>query len=130
MTAPSHKRPLSPHLQVYRPQITSVLSITHRFAGIANFFGIFVFVWWLVALATGPEYYDYVMGHATTLWGKILLLAWSFSVYYHMVGDIRHLFWDFGKGFSLENVTRSGIAMVLASIILTLATWWLAGMGV
>jgi succinate dehydrogenase / fumarate reductase cytochrome b subunit len=116
-------RPLSPHLQVYRPQLTSLLSVTHRGTGVLLSLGIPFIVYWLWALAAGPEAYSTALGLFGSLIGRLLLLGWSFSFIYHLCNGIRHLFWDAGMGLELEDAYRSGWAVVGASFVLTLAVW-------
>ena len=123
---PSVNRPLSPHLQVYRPQLTSVLSITHRATGVFLSLASLLLVCWLVALANGPESYAAVQTHIQAWYGQLVILASSFSLFYHLCNGIRHLFWDIGKGFELDTVYKSGWAVVIASLILTAAAWFLA----
>lgn len=122
-------RPLSPHLQVYKPQMTSVLSITHRATGVALAFGTFLLAIILIAAATGTESYDMVMGYANTLIGKILLMGWTWALYYHFCNGIRHLFWDMGYLFKLQNAYRAGYVVLLTSTLLTAATWYVASYG-
>lgn len=117
------QRPLSPHLQVYKPQITSVLSILHRLTGAFLAIGSLVLAVWLVSAAYSPPAFAAVSGFFTTLIGTILLVAWSAAYYYHFCNGIRHLCWDAGKGFALENAARSGKLVVTATIILTALTW-------
>lgn len=117
-------RPLSPHLQVYRPQLTTVLSIFHRFTGIALSLGSVLLVVWLGALAMGQATYL-----TASLWfgsplGVTMLLGWAFCFYFHLCNGIRHLFWDMGWGFELEAVYRSGWLVVGISFGLTLLTFW------
>ena len=120
---PAVPRPLSPHLQVYRPQLTSVLSITHRATGVALAVGTLVLVWWLVAAATGPEQFAVAQGFLGSWLGLLLLLGWSWSLFYHLCNGIRHLFWDAGKGFELKAAYASGWAVVLGSVALTVVAW-------
>jgi len=122
-------RPLSPHLQVYRPQITSVLSIGHRFTGLVLSVGTLLLVWWLVALARGPEAFASAQALVGSWFGRLLLLGWTFSLFYHLANGIRHLFWDAGYGFEIKTTTVSGWVMVAASVALT-AIAWIAGLGV
>lgn len=118
-------RPLSPHIGIYKPQITSVLSILHRATGIFLCLGAVVFAWWSVALALGPEAYAAV-GSALGSWlGRLLLFAWTFSFFFHLCNGVRHLFWDAGIGFELRTVRASGLAVVAASIALTIAAFGL-----
>ena len=122
----SSHRPLSPHLQVYRPQLTSVLSITHRATGIGLSFGIILLITWLVAAAAGVNYFNMVNSVITSWFGKLVLLGFTWALFYHLCNGIRHLFWDAGFGFELSTVYKSGYATVAGSIILT-ATAWIIG---
>jgi len=119
-------RPLSPHLQVYKPQLTSMMSITHRATGVALAVGILVLAWWLVALASGPDYFAYVQDWIGSPIGYLALIGWSFAVFYHLGNGIRHLFWDMGKGFELETVYKSGYAVLGAAAALTVLFWAVA----
>jgi succinate dehydrogenase / fumarate reductase, cytochrome b subunit len=125
--APKHvsapARPLSPHLQIYRPQLTSVLSIMHRATGIALAVGTLLLVWWLVAAATGPEDYAVVQGVLGSWIGRLLLLGWTLSLFYHLCNGIRHLIWDTGRGLDLPTAYRSGWLVIVAAIVLTAAAW-------
>jgi len=116
-------RPLSPHIQIYRPQLTSVLSIAHRGAGIALGAGGLFFAWWLLAAASGPE----AFGHARAFFGSapglVVLAGFSFALFYHLCNGIRHLFWDAGMGLELDRAYRSGWAAVAAALLLTAAAW-------
>jgi succinate dehydrogenase / fumarate reductase cytochrome b subunit len=120
------ERPLSPHLQVYRPQITSVLSILHRLTGIALTVGLLAFLFWLGAIALGPDAYAFSKHFFSSYFGRFLLIGWTFSFYYHLANGIRHLFWDAGYGYELTTTRRSGWAVVLFSIAITLLTWVIA----
>src|SRR5258708_21896065 len=95
-------RPLSPHLQVYRPQLTSVLSITHRATGVALAIGTLLLVWWLLAAATGPEQFAVVQAVLGSWIGRLLLLGWTWALFYHLANGIRHLFLDAGRGLELK----------------------------
>ena len=117
-------RPLSPHLQVYRFQITSVLSICHRFSGMALTFGTPVLALWLWSAAYSPECFAWLSRQCAAWYGQVALIGWSFAFFYHLANGIRHLFWDIGKGFALTTVTRTGVAAVLFAVILTTLTWW------
>jgi succinate dehydrogenase / fumarate reductase, cytochrome b subunit len=117
------QRPLSPHLQIYRWQITTVLSISHRATGLALAIGTLLLVWWLVALASGPQAFATAQGFIGSWLGRLLLLGWSFSLFFHLSNGIRHLFWDAGYGFDLKTTTISGWAAVAASVVLTLLAW-------
>ncbi|MBM3539097.1 MAG: succinate dehydrogenase, cytochrome b556 subunit [Alphaproteobacteria bacterium] len=116
-------RPLSPHLQVYRPQLTSILSITHRATGVALAAGTLLLVWWLVATATGPEQFATVQAVLGSWLGKLVLFGWTVSLFFHLANGIRHLFWDAGLGFELKTTYVSGWAVVAATILLTVLAW-------
>ena len=119
----SSNRPLSPHLQVYRPQITSTLSILHRITGIALAVGTLLLTWWLVAAAAGPEAFATAQGFIGSILGRLLLFGWSVALFYHLCNGIRHLVWDAGYGFEIETTTRSGWTVVAATAVLTLVAW-------
>lgn len=121
----TNDRPLSPHLQIYRPQITSVLSILHRITGLALAVGSLLLVYWLVAAAIGAEAFATAQGLIGSFVGRLLLFGWSFALFFHLTNGIRHLFWDVGLGFELTTVTRSGWTVVILSFLLTLAAWFL-----
>ena len=122
--ANKNKRPLSPHLQVYRPQMTSVTSILHRVTGVALTVGLTMFAWWLVAAAIGPEAYDTFMNFAGSTLGKLLLFGWTLAFYYHLANGIRHLIWDTGLLFKIENAYRAGYVVLLITALLTGMTWY------
>lgn len=122
----SYKRPLSPHLQIYKPQLTALLSISHRATGVFLSLGTLVLVYWLMAAATGPEAYQQAQHLLGSSIGLLLLFAWSFSLFYHLCNGIRHLFWDAGYGFELKTVYRSGYLVLATTFILTLLAWFLA----
>jgi succinate dehydrogenase / fumarate reductase cytochrome b subunit len=116
-------RPLSPHLQIYKPQLTSVLSIAHRGTGVLLVFGTLFLVYWLIALAAGPEAYASAQALFGSVVGQILLFLWVFALFYHLCNGIRHLFWDMGLGFELKTAYTSGVAVIVASLLLTLVTY-------
>lgn len=124
--AANASRPLSPHLQVYRPQITSVLSISHRITGVALSVGTVLLVWWLVAAATGPEAFEDAQEFIGSWFGLLLMFGWTFCFWYHFCNGIRHLVWDTGYGLELPQVYLGGYIVVGASIGLTLLTWIVA----
>ena len=119
-------RPLSPHLSVYRWQISNTLSILHRATGVFMAFGGVVLSLWLVAAAAGPDSYLRIVDWLGTPIGMILLVGWSFSFFYHLANGIRHLFWDAGMGFALDRARTSGIAVVVAATIMTVMFWVIA----
>lgn len=118
-----YERPLSPTIQIYRPQLTSVLSITHRLTGIALSIGSPLLVYWLVVAAAGSSAYAALHGFLASGPGLFLLLGWTFSFFFHLCNGIRHLFWDAGRGFELKTIYMSGWAVVAMSAGLTLAAW-------
>ncbi len=118
-------RPLSPHLQIYKIQITSFLSILHRGTGIILYGGAFLWVIWVVALATGPENYTKIQAFLIHPFGLFILMGWSFSFFYHLCNGIRHLFWDLGVGYDMPTVRRTGWIVVISSIFLTGVSWTL-----
>jgi succinate dehydrogenase / fumarate reductase cytochrome b subunit len=117
------KRPLSPHLQVYRPQMTTMLSILHRATGIALAVGTLMILWWLVAAADSPEAYGRAMEFSRSAFGIVLLAGWSFSVYFHMLNGVRHLVWDTGHLFEIGCATKAGYVIFYGSLVLTILTW-------
>jgi len=116
-------RPLSPHLQVYRWQWTMMLSITHRATGIALAAGSLLLVFWLLAIASGPDAFASVHGFLGTWIGRLLLFGWTWSLLYHFANGIRHLFWDAGLALELPAAQASGYAVVAISLAATLAVW-------
>jgi len=117
------ERPLSPHLTIYKPQITSVLSIMHRVTGVFLFIGAFVLVWWLASVACSMPHYKFITSILTSPVGKLFLLGWSFSMFFHMANGVRHLFWDIGMGYNLSTVEVSGWVVVIFSVFSTVAIW-------
>jgi succinate dehydrogenase / fumarate reductase cytochrome b subunit len=118
-----HPRPLSPHLQIYRRQLTSVLSILHRFTGIGLAIGLLYLVCWLVAAARGASAFDSLQSFNGSIIGRLLLFGWSIAFFFHMLNGIRHLSWDAGWGFELPTTYRSGWAVLVGTAILTLLAW-------
>jgi succinate dehydrogenase / fumarate reductase, cytochrome b subunit len=116
-------RPTSPHLTIYRWQISSVLSILHRLTGVALFFGTVLIVAWLWSVAYAPSFYAILYGWLASIPGRMLLLGWMAAFYYHLGNGIRHLFWDIGWGFTIPQFTRSGWLVILFTLIMTAATW-------
>lgn len=117
------ERPISPHLQIYRPQLTSVLSILHRAAGVFLSCGVPFLVFWIWSIGQGADAYQGGRLFFASLIGRTLLLAWSFCFYYHLCNGVRHLVWDVGRGFDMETVYRGGWLVVVGSAVMTLATW-------
>jgi succinate dehydrogenase / fumarate reductase cytochrome b subunit len=117
------KRPLSPHLSIYRPQISSVLSISHRATGIINAAGSLLLLAWVWAAAYDAEMFECISECASSTIGQLLLIGWTFTLFYHLANGIRHLFWDAGYGFTIPVMTRSGWCVVIAAIAATAFTW-------
>lgn len=122
-------RPLSPHLQVYKPQITSVMSILHRISGIVLSFGAFVLAWWLLAAARGGEAWTTAATALASPIGKLALFGFSLALVYHLLNGIRHLLWDVGWGFSIPQVYRSGYVVAALTVVFTAAIWMFAMRG-
>jgi succinate dehydrogenase / fumarate reductase cytochrome b subunit len=120
-------RPLSPHLGIYRWQVSNTLSILHRITGVMLSLGALAFTAWLVSLAAGPDSYLGVLGWLRSPPGVLLLLAWSFCFFFHLCNGVRHLAWDGGYGFEIPRARATGYAAVGASIVLT-AVFWLAAL--
>ena len=116
-------RPLSPNIQIYRPQLTSVLSIVNRITGVVLSVCAVVLVVWLIAAATGPQAYAAVQGAIASWIGQIVLFGCTFAFFLHLCGGIRHLVWDTVHGFELRSIYVSGWAVVAASVVLTVAAW-------
>lgn len=136
MTATAHRPPvperspgpLSPHLQIYRPQLTSVLSFAHRLSGIALGFYSVALVAWLIAAAAGSRPFSSMQAVMQSPIGQALLGAGIFCFFLHLCGGIRHLFWDAGYGFELTTIYGSGWAVVVASVTLTALAWLASSM--
>ena len=110
------ERPLSPHLQVYRPQITSVLSIFHRASGVALSLGVVVLAYWLLSAASGEAAYNDAAQLLGSLWFKLCYVGWCFCFFYHLANGIRHLLWDVGLGLEPEQYQASGWAVVVVAL--------------
>ncbi len=117
------RRPLSPHLQVYTPQLTSILSIMNRVTGLAVSAGTVLLVWWLVAAASGPSAFATVQGFLGSPVGLFMLFGWTAALFYHFFGGLRHLAWDAGYGYDLPQTHASGWAVVIATVVATVLTW-------
>tara|TARA_B100000686_G_C16663507_1_gene902310 strand:- start:214 stop:603 length:390 start_codon:yes stop_codon:yes gene_type:complete len=116
----NNKRPLSPHIQIYKPQITSVLSISHRISGIFMSLGLLCSFTFLVLLSLGENYYKIWLLFSNSILGEILLLGWLVALIFHMLNGLRHLFWDIGIGLSLSVAKWTGIMVCIFTIFLTL----------
>ncbi len=117
------QRPLSPHLQIYRPMLTMMMSIIHRATGAALYFGTFLVVWWLVALASGPDYFNYVQNITGSWFGRLVLFGYTWALVHHALGGLRHLIWDTGRGFDLDGIEWMARLNLAGSIIITVVIW-------
>lgn len=120
------KGPLSPHLQVYKWQLTMVLSIVHRGTGIFLSISALLLAYWLLAISSGPAIYAKALAQIHTWYGTFLIIASVFCLYYHLCNGIRHLFWDAGLGFEIKTAYRSGFAVIAVTLLLTTLTCALA----
>jgi len=119
----AENRPLSPHLQVYRPQLTSVLSFMHRFTGSGLAVGTLLLVYWLVAVASGPDAYETAQNLIGSFIGRLFLFGWTVALFYHLCNGIRHLVWDTGRALDLEGVYLGGWLVLIGTGALTLLSW-------
>ena len=115
-------RPLSPHLEIYRPQLNSITSIINRITGNALLVAGILFVWWLVAAAAGAESFATVDGIVTSVIGDLVMLGSLWALWWHTLGGIRHLIWDTGRGLDMETADRMGWGIVIGSVALTFLT--------
>jgi succinate dehydrogenase / fumarate reductase cytochrome b subunit len=116
-------RPLSPHLQIYKPMLTMMMSIVHRITGAALYFGTLLLAWWLIAAASGPGTYANVQWFMNSLIGKLILFGYTWALIHHMLGGIRHLIWDTGRGFGPTEREWLTVATIVGSVGLTLLLW-------
>src|SRR5262249_6198350 len=123
LTMSSPQRPLSPHLQIYRWQLTSVMSILHRITGIALAVGTLLLVYWLVAAAAGPAEFATAQAFIGSILGRLLLFRLTVALFYHLAHRISHLLWDAGRGFELRTAHASGWTVVIAAAALSLLAW-------
>lgn len=113
-------RPLSPHLQIYRPQLTSVLSLLHRATGLILALGAVLVAWWFWSIMLGGDSYETAYGFFTSWFGWILLFLWTLCTFYHLCNGIRHLLWDAGLGLELDQAYLSGKIVIGATVVLTI----------
>jgi succinate dehydrogenase / fumarate reductase cytochrome b subunit len=115
-------RPLSPHLTIYRPQLTSISSILVRITGNALIVGAFLVIWWLLAASTSPEYFAIADGLIRSWFGKLIMLGSIWALWYHTLGGIRHLIWDNAIGLDIPTAYKLGWTVVNGSFVLTVIT--------
>ena len=123
MSDMSQNRPLSPHLQVYKFIPTMAMSIIHRITGGAMYFGTLLVAWWLIAAASGKEYFDWVNGIYGSWFGLIVLFGYTWVLIHHMLGGLRHFMWDLGYGFDKHFTTKLAKALPVASALVTILIW-------
>ncbi len=112
-------RPLSPHLEIYRREINMMTSIVNRITGVGMALAGFLIVWWLIAAATSETYYNYINGMLTSWLGLLILVGSLWALWFHFLGGLRHLWMDFGYGYDIEIVNKSGWVLVIGSVVLT-----------
>jgi len=117
------ERPLSPHLFIYKPMLTTMMSIVHRITGGALYFGTLLIAWWLIAAAQSPNAYAGVGSFMSSFFGRVILFGYTWALMHHMLGGIRHLIWDTGRGFGPHEREWLAVASLVGSISLTVVIW-------
>ena len=120
------RRPLSPHLQIYSPMLTMIMSIMHRITGIALYAGTLLLAWYLIALAMGPDAFEAVTWFLDSIIGKVVLLGFTWSLFHHLLGGVRHFLWD--AGYGMDHPEREWLAQgtLVGGLVLTVLVWVLA----
>ena len=121
-----NQNPLSPHLQIYRWQISSLLSITHRISGVINLLALILIFFWLIAFILGEDSYESFLLTINSFFGKFILIGFTWSMCFHIASGIRHLFWDLGYGFEIKTANISGLIIIISSLLFTIIFWLLA----
>ena len=121
-----NQNPLSPHLQIYRWHISSLLSITHRISGIINLLALILIFFWLLFLSTGESNYELFLKLINSFFGKFFLIGFTWSMSFHVMSGIRHLAWDLGYGFEIKTANISGVIVIISSLVLTILFWLFA----
>ena len=121
-----NQNPLSPHLQIYRWHISSLLSITHRISGIINLLALILIFFWLLFLSTGESNYELFLKLINSFFGKFFLIGFTWSMSFHVLSGIRHLAWDLGYGFEIKTANISGVIVIISSLVLTILFWLFA----
>jgi succinate dehydrogenase / fumarate reductase cytochrome b subunit len=119
----AESRPLSPHLTVWKPTITYVMSIVHRITGAGLYFGMAFLAWWLAAAASGPEAFSWADAFFGSFLGRLILFGFTWALIHHLLGGVRHFIWDTGAGLDLPTANRLGWATIIGSVSLTLIVW-------
>ena len=117
------KNPLSPHLQIYRWQISSLLSITHRISGVINFLALILIFFWLIFLSLGENNYQSFLLIINSFIGKFILIGFTWSMSFHLLSGIRHFVWDLGYGFEIKTANITGVIVIISSLALTIIFW-------
>ena len=120
------KNPLSPHLQIYRWHISSLLSITHRISGVINLIALILIFFWILVLSLGESNYELFLLTINSFFGKLILIGFTWSMSFHILSGIRHLAWDLGYGFEIKTANISGIIVIIFSLVLTIIFWLFA----
>ena len=116
-------RPLSPHLQIYRPMLTMMMSIAHRITGFVLYFGTLLLAWWLIAAASGPTSYSRIEWFSSSIIGRLILFGYTWALIHHALGGIRHLIWDLIYGFDSSERETLALATIIGSVVLTILVW-------
>ncbi len=120
------RRPLSPHLQIYRPTLTMMMSIAHRITGAALYFGTLLLAWFLIAASSDAEAFATAASFMNSLFGKLILFGFTWALFHHLLGGIRHLIWDSGHGFAHPQREWLAQATLIGGGVLTAAVWIVA----
>ena len=121
-----NKSPLSPHIQIYRWHISSLVSITHRISGVINLLALILIFFWLLILSFGENNYELFLLVVNSFFGKSILIGFTWSMIFHLLSGIRHLVWDFGYGFEIKTANFSGVIVIISSLALTIIFWLFA----
>jgi succinate dehydrogenase / fumarate reductase cytochrome b subunit len=117
------ERPLSPHLSIYRWPLPMMMSIAHRITGAGLYFGTLLLAWWLIAAGSGPNAYGKVGSFINSAFGRLILFGYTWALIHHMLGGIRHLIWDTGRGFAPHEREWLALATLVGSVTLTVLIW-------
>ena len=121
-----NQNPLSPHLQIYRWHISSLLSITHRISGVINLLAIILLFFWILTFSFSENNYELFLQMINSFFGKFILIGFTWSMTFHILSGIRHLAWDLGYGFEIKTANISGIIVIIFSLVLTIIFWLFA----
>ena len=121
-----NQNPISPHLQIYRWHISSLLSITHRIVGVINLLAVILMFFWILILSFSENNYELFLLEINSFFGKFILIGFTWSMSFHILSGIRHLVWDLGYGFEIKTANISGIIVIICSLVLTIIFWLLA----